>query len=598
MPPEALFLAFVLFAGLGASFRGWVRLDVAALLIMLSLLVPWRSDGDGGLRGILSVSEAFSGFGTPAVVMVAAIFVLSHAMERTGAAEMVGTRLLQASSKSEFGMQAAILLAATLFSAFVSDTTTVLVWMPLILAVSREKGLAPSRLLMPLAFAALLGGQWTLIGTRANVILSDYLRSQTGEGLAFFAFTPVAVAVWGAACVFFLLVGRRLLPGQDAQVSLADRYEVTEYLTEVMATASSDMVGQPLGALDLAKSGVSVLGVIRDEQNLPPSPWVVVEPDDVLIIQGNVSRISEVMGKPGMTVREEMRVGDTTLRSVDLRMVEAVIGPASQFQGQRLADLDFRQQYNLSVLAIGRHGRPLSGRPMEQALQVGDSLLLVGHEEMIKRLRDDPNVFLLESRTLPVAGKAWTAIAWMIAMVLATAFRLVDPPVAVVVAALGTVLTGCVSLRGAYRAVDWHIVVLLGAMIPYGLALEHTGTAEALATSVADLMGGLGPRGILAGLLLVAILLTQVLENSAAAVVLAPVAYRLALSVDAAPEPFLIGMAICCSAGFATPVAHECTLLVMGPGGYRLRHFLVVGAPLAVITWIVTLVTVPVFFPL
>ena len=249
--------------------------------------------------------------------------------------------------------------------------------------------------------------------------MSDYLRSQTGEGLGFFAFTPVAVAVWGVACLFFLTIGRRLLPGLESQVSLADRYEVTEYLTEVMASASSDMVGQPLGALDLGPAKVSILGVIRNEENLAPSPWVVIEPGDVLIIQGNISKISELMGKPGMSVREEMQVGDTTLRSVDLRMVEAVIGPASQFQNRRLADLDFHKQYNLSVLAIGRHGRPLSGRPMEQELQIGDSLLLVGHEEMIQRLRDDPNVFLLESRTLPIVGKAWTAIAWMIAMVLA-----------------------------------------------------------------------------------------------------------------------------------------------------------------------------------
>jgi len=587
---EAVYLAAVLVLGLGASFKGWLRLDLAALLILLSLIVPWP------WGAILTTAQGFSGFGSPAVIMVVAIFVLSHAMERTGAAHLVGSRLLRASSRSEFTLQAAVLLAAAVFSAFISDTTTVLVWMPLVLAVCRERGFAGSRLLMPLAFAALLGGQWTLIGTRANVVASDFLRSQEGEGLGFFSFTPVAILVWSAATLYFLLIGRRLLPQRAAGASLADRYEVTEYLTEVMVTASADMAGRSLGSIDLGEP--SVLGVIRGEENLPPSPWIVLQPGDVLVIQGRVSKISEVVSRPGVEVREEMQVGDKTLRSVDLRMVEAVLGPGSALEGRSLSDLDFPRRYDMSVLAIGRHGRPLSGRPLEQRLQVGDSLLLVGHDEMIQRLRNDPDVMLLETRTLPLVGKAWTAIGWLLFLIFVSVTQLLEPPVAVMAAAVGCLLTGCVSLRGAYEAVDWRVIVLLGSMIPYGLALEHTGTAELLCRGVAGGLGSLGPHGLFAGLLLVAVLLTQVLENSAAAVIMAPVAYELARSVGAEPAPFLLGMALCCSAGFATPVAHECTLLVMGPGGYRFRQFVVVGGPLAALTWLVTVIAVPMFYPL
>ena len=605
MTPEAIYLIAVLAAGLTASFRGWLRLDLAALLILLSLLVPWRPgapgpDGEGGgLVPILSTEEAFSGFGSPAVIMVAAIFVLSRAMQRTGAAALLGSRLLRATSRSELWMQAGVLLFATLFSAFVSDTTTVLVWMPMILAVARERGFSGSRLLMPLAVAALLGGQWTLIGTRANVITSDFLRSQTGEGLGFFAFTPAAILVWVAACAYFLLIGRRFLPAADADESLADRYEVAEYLTEVMASASSEMVGRSLGSLELdQRSAVTVLGVVREGESLPPTPWLVVRPGDVLILQGRISKISEVVSRPGIEIREELRVGDKTLRSVDLRMVEAVLGVGSRLEGRTLAELDFHRRHELTVLAVGRRGRPLSGRPTEQKLEVGDSVLLVGHEESIQSLRGNPNLLLLETRTLPLAGKAWRAIGWMLFLIVASATGLLDPPVAVTAAAVGCLLTGCVGLRGAYQVIDWRVIVLLGSMIPYGLALEQTGTAEAMAHAVAGSLGGLGPLGLFAGILLVAVLLTQVLENSAAAVILAPVAYELALSVGAQPVPFLLGLALCCSAGFATPVAHECTLLVMGPGNYRFRHFLLVGGPLGILTWIVTVLAVPLFYPL
>ncbi len=595
MNVEAVYLGLALVLALGASFRGLVRLDVAALLLLLSLLVPWRRDANGDLVGILDTAEAFAGFGSPAVIMVAAIFVLSFGMERTGAAAMLGSRLLAASSRSESRLQVAILGMATVFSAFVSDTTTVLVWMPLILAVAREKKYAPSRLLMPLAYAALLGGQWTLIGTRANVIASDFLRTQDGVGFSFFAFTPIAVLVWIVGSAYFLLIGRHFLPTLGVAPSLTGRFEVTEYLTEVMASPSSELVGKSIRDLDLGEN-LTVLSVIRNEQSQPPSPWMIVQSDDVLVIQGGLDRISDLVGQPGLTVREETQIADTTLRSVDLRMVEAIVAPGSRMQGATLRELHFARDHDVSVLALGRRGKPVEGRPIDQLLQVGDSLLLVGHMERIADLRDVPDLFLLETKPLPLRGKAWTAIGWMLFLILVTATQLLDPPVAVVVSAVGMLLTGCASARGAYQAIDWRVVVLLGAMIPYGHALESTGTASLLAHSVTSLFDS--PHTVFAALLFVAILLTQVLENSAAAVVLSPVALELARSVDANPAAFLIGMALCCSAGFATPVAHECTLLVMSPGGYRFRDFLMVGLPLALLTWIVVVFAVPWFYPL
>ncbi len=601
MSPESIYLAVVLAGALLLFYTGWVRTDATALLVMLSLMVPWPHGPVGAWKPILHATQAFSGFGSPAVVMVASMFVLSAAMVRTGAAEMLGGRLLAAGARSERSFQLTILGVVTLFSAVINDTTTVLIWMPMVLAVCRERGYSPSRVLLPLAFASLLGGQWTLIGTRSNLILSDYLRTRTGHGLSFFSFTPVAVAVWGAVMVWFLVAGRRLLPHGAAAPSLAERYEVTEYLTEVMAMPGSEFTGKSLEEIDLAATHkIRILGLVRNGEHLHATAWLKVEPGDVFIIQGRISSITEVLSRPGFQVKAEMQIGEKTLRSVDLRMVEALVAPNSGLEGRSAEEAEFLTRTGVSLLAIGRHGRPLSGRPAEQELKAGDSLLLVGHESELHQLRADPDLFLLTTRTLPVIGraKAYGTMALLAFLVLASATKLLEPAFAIPLAAAAAVLTGCIGMRSAYESLNLPALMVVAGMIPFGLALEKTGTARLLAEGVGDLFGGLGPHAIFAALLLAAVLLTQLIENAAVAVLLAPVAYELALSVGADPTPFLLGVAICVSAGFMTPVAHESTILVMGPGSYTFRDYLVSGAPLALLTWGVTVVALPFFYPL
>ncbi len=600
MSSELLYLTCALVLFLVAVYGRLLRIDLAAVLLMLSLVVPWRPSEEGPWEGILSVQEGFSGFGSTACVMIVAMFVLSAAMERTGAAAILGRRVLDAASKTQGTLLLGILLVVSLFSAVVSDTTSVLVWMPMVLAVCRERQFPATRFLMPLAFAALLGGQWTLIGTRTNVVVSDFLRTQTGEGLGFLSFTPIALVNWAVVAAFLVLFGHRLLPKGREERSLADRYEVTEYLTEVMATPAAQMVGRTLGELDLGSAkGVRVLGIIRGEERLPPSDWLQIQSGDTFIVQGRISQISAFLALPGIEVKQEMRLKDTTVRSVDLRMVEALVAPNSGLEGRSIESVDFHKRYGLSVLAIGRLGRPLAGRPLSQRLLVGDSVLLVGHEEMIKEMRRDPDVLMLESRDLPVVGRsrAWLLVALLVAMVLCAATRIVDPALAVVLAATGTVLTGCIGMRSAYEAIDWSVVFVLGGMIPFGLALEETGGARGIADWVVAAMGGWGVHAVFGTFLLIVLILTQVIENTAVAIVLAPVGYRIALNSEANPVPFLLGMALVASAGFSSPMAHECPLLVMGPGGYRLRNYLVLGIPAALLTWGVVTLGVPWLFP-
>lgn len=600
MTAETIYLSLVLLAALVSFYLQRLRPDVTALLVMLSLLIPWRPT-DTGLRSILSPTQAFHGFGSPALIMVASMFVLSAAMVRTGAAQLLGGRLLARGATSELRFQITVLCLVTAFSAVVNDTTTVLVWMPPVMAICRERGYSPSRVLILLAFASLLGGQWTLIGTRSNIILSDYLRDRTGEGLGFFSFTPVALCVFASCLTWFVLVGRRFLPPAGERPTLESRYEVAEFLTETMAQPGSDVVGKALAELDLPSRDVTVLQVIRGTQFLPPNPMVRIQPGDVLVIQGRVTAITDVLRAPGLSVKEELKIDDKTLRSADLRMVEAILPPDSSLLRQSLRDVDFHHRYGISPLAISRAGRSIRERPLAEPLRSGDSLLFVGHEAELDRLKKyNRDLLVLESQPVPsnARGQAYAVIALMAAMVLAGATGLLPPAVAVPAAALIAVLTRLVGMTGAYEAIDLQSLVIVGAMIPFGTALQTTGAAQWVATQLAESFAGSSPQLLLMAILLLAVLLTQLIENAAVAVILAPLAYELALASGCHPEPFLLGVAICVSSAFVTPVAHESTILVMGPGRYRFRDYTVLGAPFAVLTWLVTSMVLPWLWPL
>lgn len=599
--PEAIYLLVVIVSALVLFYTQWVRPDLTAFLVLLAMVFPWRP-GPGGLEGLLTTREAFSGFGSPALVMVGCMFVVGAAMVRTGAADLIGARLLGACAHSELLLQAAILGVTTLFSTVVNDTTTVLVWMPIVIAVCRERRLSPSRYLLCVAYGSLLGGQWTLVGTRSNIIVSGYLRDHAadGRGLGFFEFTPVAAAVFATCVAYFFIVGRRFLPGARIESGLAEEYQVKEYLTEVMITPQSSIVGKTLDQVDIAgRFSVAVLSIIRGDEKMPAEGWMHLEKGDVFVVQGEISRIAELLHAPDFQFKEELTIGERTLKSVDLVMAEALVAPNSSLVGHTLEEIRFSREYGLTVMGISRHGRAITGRPTSVHLQFGDALLLVGHPQGIDRLAANPNFILLERRPFPVVGKrlAVTTLSILGAMVLSAASGLLDPSIAIPMGTVLLVLLGCVDLRAAYGSIEWMALVVVGGMIPYGLALEKTGTAEALASSVVSALGGLGPGFLLGGFLLFAVLLTQLIENAAVAIVLSPIGYLLAQEAGVSPRPFLLGLAIVVSSAFMTPIAHESTILVMGPGRYRFHHYLAVGTGFALLTWLVTTLLVPAYRP-
>ena len=371
MKPEFIVLTLIL---LGALYLFWtqrLRTDIAALLVMLSMALPWPRP-DGKWSAILSPQEAFSGFGSVAVIMVTAMFVFSAAMVRTGVAEMIGGRLFRACAHNELFLQIAVLFVAAAFSMFINETTIVLIFMPVVLGVCKERNLSPSRYLLCAAYGAALGGQWTLIGTRSNIIVSDLLRQRTGHGINFFDFTPIAATVFVGCATYFFLVGRRFLP--KAEVQSLEQELGKEYLTEVMVTPQSATVGLTLDQLDWAKrQDVTIVGVIREGERMPPNGWLKLHPGDALIMQGAVPTIGSLLKSPDFQFMEEVKIGENTLRSLDLITVEALLSPNSRYTGRTMQQTNFGRDYGYSVLGISRHGQTIQERPSATRLEYAQS---------------------------------------------------------------------------------------------------------------------------------------------------------------------------------------------------------------------------------
>lgn len=578
---DAIATCLVVLLGGGLVWFGRLRADLASLAVMLALAVPWPHED--GWHGILTPDDAFSGFGSSAVVMIAAMFVVAGAIVRTRAAEVVGERLFRA-ARTERQLQLAVLGVSILASMFVNDTTVVLVLLPIVLGICRERGFAPSRHLMFVAYGSLLGGQWTLIGTRSNILLSDVLRDHGYGGLGFFAFTPVAAPIALASAVVMVGLGSWLLPDtRDPREAPIRRL----YRLELVVRADGPAVGRPIDLVDeVDRLGLQVLSVRRAGMLL--APGLPLEAGDVVVARAEPDAAAMAIRSPALAPMARLVQREWDPRSIDLVMVEAILPSRSWFVGQTLEGLRFEEVHGVSV--VGRARRtPRPTVPLQRLpLEAGELLLLVGSTRSVERIEEGSGLALLTASHLGPMGRRRAGIVGLLllAVIGLSATGLVTPPVSVPIAALVAVLTRCISPNDAYQSIDWPTLITLGGMIPLGRAIEQTGLAEGVAMQAVAVLSAWGPAAVVGGLLLLAVLLTQVLENTAVAIVMAPILLRVAEGLELPPEPLMVALAVTVSAGFATPFAHESTLRVMRPGRYRVRDYLTLGSALAAITWI------------
>jgi di/tricarboxylate transporter len=757
----------------------WIRVDVVAMLVLGSL----------ALTGLLSPAEALSGFSNPAVVTVWAILILSAALSRTGVAGLIGHRLLGLAGTSETRLVVVIMLTVGILSGFMNDIGVAALFLPVVIDIARRIEIPPSKLLMPLAFAALLGGLNTLIGTPPNILISEALQQANLQPFGMFDYTPVGVVVMLAGIAFMVLVGRRLLPSRDTtkvyagtdEMDYKELYDLDERMVVIQLPQDSALAGKTLAQSRLGSVlGLNVIAIIRDgrtqlapdshdllragdrllvegrldrltelqngqhlileDQNLTierlksaeievvevtiqPDTMLIgktlfqtgfrqrygaivlairrgehvwrtnlenipLQADDVLLIQGPRAQIdtlrdesellitevqttsvyqleerlmvvqvpanSSLVGKTLMESRlgdsfglgvlgvvrqgktqlmvdpeEQLAAGDTLLvkgKKEDLLTVdglqtlqvetpaptditrletekvglqEAVLSPHSTLAGKTLRELHFRVKYGLNVLAIWREGRAYRSNLRDMTIRFGDALLLYGSRDKIRILGSEPDFLVLteEAQEAPRLEKAPIAILIMALVLLAVIIDLAHIAIAAVVGVVLMILTRCLTMEEAYRAIEWKAVFLIAGMLPLGIAMQQTGAASFLAEGMVSVIGGFGPLAVMAGLFILAALASQVMPNPAVAVLLAPIALNTAKDLSVSPYPLMMAVAVSASAAFLSPVGHSANVLIMGPGGYRFSDYTKVGLPLTLVVLLVVLVVMPIFWP-
>lgn len=607
MPEPLISTLVILVAAIILLLTDRLRADLVALLVVVSL----------GLVGVLTPREAFSGFASSAVVTIVSIFVLAEALRVTGMSDRAGALLLRMAGVGERRLVVVIMLAGALLSLFMNNIAAAAVLLPAISGISRRSKVGAGRLLMPLAFATILGGMATLF-TTTNIVVSGILRGQDLPGFGVFDFAAVGIPVVAVGVAYMALWGIRLLPAQSSMAAdpwteepsngngrLADIYRLHERLIQARLPAGSCLVGQSLAQSGLRENyRVNVIAIRRGEQLLSaPTADTVLAADDILFLLGRPDevRVRDVVGCLEMLPLRPEHLDD--LLGTDLVLVEAVLAPRSALLGQTLRSAHFREKYGMMVLGLWRAGRPIRTGLSDLPLAVGDALLLQGPASQIGILRTEPDLIVLDRQIVrPVVGavrrQGWLAVAILAGSLLLAAFN--TPLVGEIMlgGALLTVLTGILTMDQVYGAVEWRTVFLVAGMLPLGLALIKSGAAALLAGWLVAALIPLGPLALVAGLFLFTTLLTQTMAGAAVAGVIAPIAIQAAVQAHLDPRALAMAVALATSMAFITPLGHPVNILVMGPGGYRFRDYLRVGLPLTLLLFGVIMICLPVFWPL
>jgi di/tricarboxylate transporter len=618
LPAEFMAITIViaiLVLAIGLFITEVLPIDLVAMLMLLSL----------ALTGILTPAEAFAGFSDPAVITIIAFFVLSAALFNTGVVESVGRRLHEIAGTNRTTILLVVMLTAAAIAAFMSNVVTTAVLMPAVIGLARRRKHAASLYLMPLAFGAVLGGKCTLAGSATNLAVNGLLPQYGMPPFTLFEFAPLGIPLVIAGTAFMALIGVRLLPAHTADEDTTEEQRAKSYLTEVIVREGSPLVGRSLGDVKLRdKFDLQVIALTRANNRSLPFREIVLEAGDVLSVKGKLQKILDIKEAQGLDLKSDKTTAPPAVNSdvpgtaVDPSaapapavptasdtskpatiVVEALLAPNSAFAGRTLKEIHFRSRYGTDVLGHYRHQQALYDRLEEIPLRVGDLLIIQGSPARIDSLREDPNFITLddvEHTPLRRRKAAW-AVGIFVLTALAAGFNIAPIALLALTAAVAVVMVGCISIREAYTRVEWTVIVLIAGTIPMGLAMEKTGAARLLAQYVTEYLGRGGPILVLGGFFLFAIVLTQAMVNAAAALLLTPIALNVAQQLQVNPRAFAVTIAIAASTSFATPLEPACAI-VYGPGRYHFRDFTRVGGLLTLLLLLVTLLIVPLWWPL
>jgi len=577
------------------------RVDLVALMLMGALIVAGlvlQFAGWGEAGRWITPDEGVSGFSNPAVLTVAAMFVLSAGLQKTGAVGFVA-RWLEGLARHPIWLVLVTVVLAGVLSAFINNTAVVAVFLPMVLAACARGGMPPSRVLIPLSYAAQMGGVCTLVGTSTNLLVHA-LSERAGVGsFDLFEFTPLGVVLLAVGSVYLVVASRWWLPHRGT-AQRVENYQLGPYLAELRVRSDSRLVGRVLGETPLGRGDtVTVLEVLRAGRRLFVPLQETVRAGDVLLVRADPRALMEIRTAWGLELLPGFAATDASLEGENLKLVEVIIPAGSAWEGRTLGSLNFQHRYGATVLAVRAGNRTLQQRLSQVELEVGDALLVLGPAEALDRLRADPNVLMLQPVDEPILRrhKVPLAVGVVAGVMLLTGLNVLPVMVSAIVGCIALVMCRCLTLDEAYAAVDWRVVFLLAGTWPLGLALQKTGAAAGIAEAVLFLTGDTNPWLALAVLYAVTAFLTEFLSNNATAVMLTPVALSMADSLGADPKPFLMAVCFAASTSFATPVGYQTNAMVYHPGGYRYMDFVRVGLPLNVLFWVISVALIPRFWP-
>lgn len=615
-----MFITLIILAVTAAFFAvGKIRSDVVALCALILLMT----------FGILTPDEALSGFSNSVVIMMVGLFVVGGAIFQTGLAKMISGRIMKLAGDSELRLFLLVMAVTSAIGAFVSNTGTVALMLPIVVSLAAKAKVEAGRLLMPLAFASSMGGMLTLIGTPPNLVIQDALTAEGYEPLSFFSFTPVGLVCIAVGVVVLLPLSRMFL-GKKGRADeggrikaksleqLVSEYRLADNLSRYMVGRGSSMAGKTMAELDIRnRYGLSVLelrrvttrqkGLIRNVSQVPAGPKTVVQEGDVIYLTGEKEQAVRLAADYSLsTPPKDAAAGDDRLDFYDIGMAEIVLLPASSLVGRRLSEAGFRLKYGVNIMGIRRKGEYIMDGLAAVRLHAGDVLLVQGTWASISRLGNEEENWVVLGQPLEEAAKvtldykAPLAACIMLLMVAMMVFDFIPvaPVTAVMIAAVLMVLTGCFrSVEAAYKTINWESVVLIAAMMPMSVALEKTGASAAISHTLVSGLGGYGPYVLLAGIYFTTSLLTMFISNTATAVLMAPIAFASATEVGLSPYPFLFAVALGASMCFASPFSTPPNALVMQAGRYTFMDYVKVGLPLQIIMGVVMVFVLPLMFP-
>jgi di/tricarboxylate transporter len=565
-----------------------LSVDVITLLLLITLVST----------GILSPQEAFAGFSNDIIVILTSIFVISGALQRTGIMDAMGSRLHSLAGGSNNRLLLAMMGLVGVISSFMNNTTATAIFVPPVMGVAKEAGVSASKLLMPLAFASMLGGTCTLIGTSTNVAVSGYIAREGMKPLSLFEITPIGLIILAVGMAYMTVIGQRLLPAYKDE-SLTEGFSIREYLSEIVVVSDSHLIGQRIFESDLSKMDFRILEVIRGEKRFLPDALTRIESGDILLVEGKVEELMKVKETAGIEIRAEAKLTDRDLQTDEIRIVEALITAKSDLIGQTLKEANFRARFGMSALAIYRHGQSLLDKVGRIRLRMGDLLLIQGPIDRIDYLRRHPDLWILEelSPALYRRGKGLYTVAFFVAAMVVGGFGWLPLSICFLTAAVLSILFRSITIEEAYEFIDWRLIILIGGMTAFGTAMDKTGAARFLAKGIVSVLDPFGVMIVLAGFFVLTIILTQPMSNAAAALVVLPIAIETADALGANPRTFAIAIMLAASISFVAPFEPAC-ILVYGPGKYKFVDFIRTGLLLTIILMVVVLLVLPAFWPL